>query len=119
MSYFFKAGTSAEHQLFQKSYILEKSIFQKSNISHNLPLLESYLFRGITFSKDAIFYPFRKATFLQHTFSEELLFHSYASFPELHLLCISKKLSGFSTSYVQFKCVRFFLVYLLLLKVAI
>ena len=40
-------------------------------------------FRATTFSKDATFYSsylFRRATFLQHTFSEELLFHSYTSY---------------------------------------
>ena len=33
-------------------------------------------------------YLFRRATFLQHTFSEELLFHSYASSSQLHFLFI-------------------------------
>ena len=34
-SYFFEAVTSAKHQLFQKSYILEKKrIFQKTNMRH-------------------------------------------------------------------------------------
>ena len=34
-SYFFEAVTSAKHQLFQKSYILEKKrIFQKINMRH-------------------------------------------------------------------------------------
>ena len=31
----------------------------------------------------------RKFPVLQHTFSEELLFHIYASFPQLHFLIIS------------------------------
>ena len=33
-------------------------------------------------------YLFRRAFFLQRTFSEELLFHSYTSFPQLHFLLI-------------------------------
>ena len=82
-SYFFEAGTSAEHQLIQKSYILEKSEFFRKAILHYPFFLESYLFRVATFSKDVIFYRshlFRRATFLQHTFSKELPFHCYASY---------------------------------------
>ena len=69
----------------------EKLIFQKSNILHYLLFLESCFFRAATFSKDGTFYSsylFRRATFLQHAFSEELLFHSCASFPQLHFLFI-------------------------------
>ena len=67
-----EAGTSTQHQLFRKSYIFEKPTFP-----------ESYLFERPD-SKDVDFYSsnlFRTATFSQHTFSEELLFHSYASSP--------------------------------------
>ena len=77
--------------LFRKATFWKKLIFQKSNIPHYLHFLESCLFRATTLSKDATFYSsylFRRATFLQHTFSEELLFHSYGSFPQLHFLFI-------------------------------
>ena len=54
------------------SNVWKKLIFQKSNIPHYLLFLESCLFKRANFSKDATFYSsyhFRKATFLQHTFS--------------------------------------------------
>ena len=87
-SYFFKAGTSAQHQPFQKSYILEKTDFVENQFPHYyLLFLENCLSRATTFWKDHTFYRsylFKRATFLQHAFSEEFLFHSYASFPQLH-----------------------------------
>ena len=93
-SYFFEAATSAQHQLFQKSCILEKKRFvQKSNIPHQPLFLESYLFSAASFSKDVIFYSsyhFEKATFSQHTVLDELPFYSYPSFPQLHFLFISQ-----------------------------
>ena len=91
-SYFFKAGTSAQHQPSQKSYVLEKTDFSENQFTHYLLFLENCLFRATTFSKDATFYrsyPLRRATFLQHAFSEELQFHSYGSFPQLTLLIYS------------------------------
>ena len=75
----------------EKLYFGKKLIFQKSNIPHCLLFLESCFFRAPIFSKDGTFcssYLFRRATFLQHTFSEKLLFHSYASLPQLHFLFI-------------------------------
>ena len=88
-----EAGTSVQHQLFQKGYIFKKLFFQKRNIPHYLLFLESYLFREATFSKDITFYSsnlFRRASFSQHTFSDGLLFHNYASSTQLHLLFISQ-----------------------------
>ena len=80
---FFKAGTSAQHQPFQKSYTLEKTDFSENQFLPYLLFLKSCLFRTTTFSKNATFYSsyiFIRTTFLQHTFSAELLFHSYGSF---------------------------------------
>ena len=85
--YFCTASTISEELHFVK-----KRIFQKSNIPHYPLFLESYLFRAATFSKDVTFYSsyfLRGATYLQHNFLEELLFHSYASFPQLYFLSIS------------------------------
>ena len=82
-SYFFKAGASAQHQPFLKSYVLEETDFSENQFPHYLLFLESCLLRETTFSKYATFYSsylFGRATFLQQTFSEELLFHSYGSF---------------------------------------
>ena len=65
-SYFFIVGTSAQHQPFQKSYILEKTDFSENQLPHYLLFLESCLFRATTFSKYATFcrsYLFRRATF--------------------------------------------------------
>ena len=86
--YFYTASAFSE-----KLHLGKKLIFQKSNIPLYLLFLESCHFRATAFSKDATFYSrylFRRATFLQHTFSKELLFHSYDSFPQLHLLFIRK-----------------------------
>ena len=77
---------------YKRAIFWKKRIFQKSNIPHYPLFLESYLFRVATFSKYVIFcssYLFRRATFSQHNFSEDLLFHSYASFPQLQFLFIS------------------------------
>ena len=91
-NYFSKVGTSAHHQLFQESYILEKANNSgKNKTLYYLLFLESSLFRAATFSKDATFYSiylFKKPGFIQDTFSEELIFHSYAYFPQLHYLFI-------------------------------
>ena len=76
--------------IFRKATFWKKLISQKSNTPYYLLFLESCRFRVATFSKDATFYSilFKRAAFLQHTFSEELLFHSYAPFPQLHFLFI-------------------------------
>ena len=91
-SYFFKAGTSAHHQIFQENYILEKGNNSEKQYSLLPTFAGELLFRAAaTFSKDAMFYIillFRRLAFLQDTFSEELIFHSYASFPQLYYLLI-------------------------------
>ena len=95
-SFYLKATFSRQvllHSInfFRRATFWKKLIFQKSNIPHYLLFVESCFFREATFSKDGTFYNsylFRRATFLQHTFSEELLFYSYASFPQLHFLFI-------------------------------
>ena len=77
--------------LFRKAILWKKLIFQKINFRIFVLFLESCFFRATTFSKDATFYSsclFRRATFLQHTFSEELLFHSYGSFPQSHFFLL-------------------------------
>ena len=64
---------------FGKTTIWKKLTFQKTNISHFLLFLEGCFFKVATFSKDGTFYSsylFRRATFTQHTFSEEVLFYS-------------------------------------------
>ena len=76
---------------FRKATCWKKLIIQKSKALYTLLFQESYLFRVAASSKDAAFYSiylFRKPAFLQDTFSEELIFHSYAYFPQLHYLFI-------------------------------
>ena len=66
-----EAGTSAQHQLFQKSHIFEKPTFP-----------ESYLFRVANFSKDFTFYSsnlFRRAIFHSILFQKSCYF--IATFP--------------------------------------
>ena len=82
--YFYTTSTFSEELHFGK-----KLIFQKRNIPD---FRRATVLDSATFSKELTFYRgylFRGATFLQHTFSEELLFHNYASFPQLHFLSIS------------------------------
>ena len=85
-SYFFEADSSAQHQLFQK-----KQDFEKGYFFSKAKFRITYFFWRATFlmpfSSIATFYSryiFRRASFLQHTFSEEL--------------------SELGTSYAQFKC---------------
>ena len=73
---------------FSEELHLWKSQFLRKAISHYPLFLKNYLFRAATFSNDVIFYSTR-ATFLQHTFSEELPFYSYVSFSQLHFLFVS------------------------------
>ena len=78
-SYFFEAGTSAQHQLFQKSYILEKcaffrkAIFCITHFFRKATFLERLLFQDVMFYST---YLSKRATFLQHNFSEQLLFYN-------------------------------------------
>ena len=69
--------------LFRTITLLEKANFSKRNSSKMHTLL---------FQKTCLFissYCFRRATFSQHTFSENLLFHNYSSFPQLRFLSIN------------------------------
>ena len=93
-NHFLRIGSSLGQLLLVhfRTTFSKKLIFQIRNILYYLLFLESYLFRAATFSKDITLYSsyfFRRATFWHYTFSEELLFHSYASSPQLHLLFIS------------------------------
>ena len=83
-----KRATFSKQVLLHSINLLRKATFWKKLIfQHYILFLESCLFRATTFSKEATFYSsylFSRATFLQKSFSEELLFHSYDSFPQLH-----------------------------------
>ena len=85
---FFEPDSSVQYQLFQKKQDFGKSyFFRKAKFS-----ITYFFWRAnflTLFSSIATFYSsyiFRRASFLQHTFSEELLFHRYPSFPQLHFL---------------------------------
>ena len=100
---FFEPDSSVQYQLFQKKQDFGKSyFFRKAKFS-----ITYFFWRAnflTLFSSIATFYSsyiFRRASFLQHTFSEGLLFHRYPSFPQLHLLLSNHKLSEFGTSYVH------------------
>ena len=77
---------------FGKSYFFP--LFQSNCFEAAVLFWGSYFFRTaafFSFFRTATFYIsylFRRATFLQHTFSEELLFHSFGSFPQSHFLFI-------------------------------
>ena len=114
-SYFLEAGSSAHHQLFQKSHILEKATFSEKHYSA-LPTFSGELpFHRGDFSKTR-YLPqklhFQKSYFLiTYVFKRVTisLFLSYTSFPLPHFLFISQQLSELSTSYVQLKCGSSFL----------
>ena len=88
--YFCSASTFSE-----KLHFVRKLIFKKSNIPHHLFFWRAAFFNWQLFRKtlpSMAFHLFRRATFLQCTFSEELLFHisflSYTSY--LSYLSVSK-----------------------------
>ena len=88
-SYFFNKGTSSKEVLFQNRYFLEKANFWKRQYSAStifsgkLLFQSGYLYKRTHFQQQQLF---RRATFSQNTFSEEVLFHSYTSFAQLHSL---------------------------------
>ena len=85
--YFFKAGTSAQHQPFQKSYVLEKTDFLENQFLHYQLFLKRCLFGATAFSKDATFYSshlFQKsyyfiATVSFHSYTSSLFFNNYVN----------------------------------------
>ena len=82
---------SKEHTLFQSRYFCTSSLLEKSYILENANNSEKQYSQLPTFSKDAAFYRIyllRRIAFLEHTFSEKLIFHSYASFPRPRYLFI-------------------------------
>ena len=79
-------------------YIFEKVNFSEKKYSAFSTFSEELLFQSSHFFKRHYLLqqlPFQKSYFLTTYFSEELLFHSYASSPQLHLLFMN---------YVQLKC---------------
>ena len=67
-SYFFEADSSAQHQLFQKSKILEKATFSENQSSRLPAFLESYLFNSFFINRyllQQLFYiiPFQRRYF--------------------------------------------------------
>ena len=82
---------SKEDILFQSRYFCTSSLLEKSYILENANNSEKQYSQLPTFSKDAAFYRIyllRRIAFLEHTFSEKLIFHSYASFPRPRYLFI-------------------------------
>ena len=83
LEYLLGIKISTEELLWLKQVLLHSiSFFRRTTWA---TFLERPLFQKTFYSSNL----FRRATFSQHTFSEELLFHTYASFPQLHLLFIS------------------------------
>ena len=81
-SYFCTASIFSEKPHFGKKLIFQKMNFRITYFFWRAVLLEQLLFQKAPPSNSS--YLFRRATFLQHSFSEELLFHSCGSFPLLH-----------------------------------
>ena len=82
----------AQHHLYQKKYIFEIANFSENKYFAFSTFSGKLLSREASFSNNNTFYSsylFRRTTFSQHTFSEELLFDSYVSSPLLQLLFIS------------------------------
>ena len=85
----------------EKLHFGGKLIFQKSNIPHHLFFWRAAFLNRLLFQKtlsSIAFHLFRRATFLQCNFSEELLFHisflSYASY-----LPVSKEVSSVPSTW--------------------
>ena len=107
----YRRATFSKHVLlhsincFRKVACWKKLIIQKSNTLCYLLFLESCFFTAATFSKDATFYSiylFRRAASWQDTFSEELIFHSYTCFLQLHYFFICLVIN-WALVNVQFK----------------
>ena len=86
----FRIKISTEELVFWNRYFCTASTFSEE-LQYSIPyyqlLLESCLFRRAAFSKEATFYSnyfFRKAIFLQHTFTESYYF--IATFPIYELV---------------------------------
>ena len=86
---FFRIDIFLTKVLIQKVFFLEQLRFKKKLIFQKSTIPKCILFWRATFSEWLLFqktclsissYCFRRATFSQHTFSENLLFHSYSSF---------------------------------------
>ena len=102
---YIKSASFSKQVLLHNINLFRKVTFWKKLIFQNINFRITYFswrpeFRATSFWKDATFYSsylFRKATFLQHSFSEELLFHSYVSFWQLHFLFLRYYLCKLST----------------------
>ena len=83
--YFCTASAFSEELHFRKRSCFGKEIFCITYISWRVIFLEWLIFQKIFYYSS---YRSTRASFTQHTFSEELLFHNYISSPQLHLLFI-------------------------------
>ena len=108
--FFIEAGTSTKHQIFLNSYFFNKTTSSKQTLfriaisSEELLFGSSYFFRNqqlaaSTFSGKLLLEInyFQKSYFLG---SEEVVFPSFISFPQLHFPFIRWLLRGSDTSYV-------------------
>ena len=90
---FFKVGTSAQHQLFQKATFWKKPIFQRNNIPQYIPFFSGeltfqsgyffkrrYLLQQLPFQKGYIFktYFFRRVTISQQQFHSTVTLFTYS-----------------------------------------
>ena len=103
---YFRAATFSTKLLLQKRYFLQTATF---GISQFLIFHSTYFFWRASFSKYLLFYSryvYRKAAISQHTFSEEVSFHSYTSIPQLNCPGISYKVMS-PTPVVYSDVVRF------------
>ena len=89
----FEPRTSAQHQHFQKSYFLEKANSSEMQLSA-LPT-------SPTFHTS---YFFRRATFLQHTFSNCIFSRIYASYLSVSN-CVSSIPGGYSKNLGVLSCI--------------
>ena len=75
---FFNKAASSKKITFQNSYFFRKAILHSAYFYH-----KRHLFIVANFSLSYIFVAVHFSEELQHTFSQEVLFHSYISFPQL------------------------------------
>ena len=87
---FHKTPNFSEQLHFQQMYFLKRYFFSISATFENSCFFRKAIERNIYFLKRATFSEL--ATFSQYNISEEVLFRSFTSFPQLHFLFISQLL---------------------------
>ena len=91
---------STHHPTFQNSDTFNKATSSKELLFHRSQNA-AFTFLGELFTQGSYF--LQIATFLQHNFPEEVIFHGFTSFPYLDFLCFSQLLLYQKRSFSRFR----------------